>query len=197
MNSNKLKTKDIITITLLTLINVVIFYSSSILYLGAFTVALMPIVLALANSVVFFILGSKIQKRGAIFIYCAILGILGTYVPWIICYIIAGIISEIILAKMGYGSAKSLTICFVIIQVAAGFASTIYPYVIIANKTFAGLDIASLEEKYRHAYECSQMLISGGAIFVVIGTIIAALVGSFIGTKIVKKHLVAIKSAEK
>ncbi len=196
MNSQKLKTKDIITITLLTLINVVIFYSTSILYLGALTVALMPIVLALANSIVFFILGAKVQKRGAIFVYCAILGILGGYLPWIICYLLSGLIAELILAKMGYGKAKALTLSYVIIQTLAGFASTIYPYVIIANKTFAGLDISALDEKYKHIYECSQMLISGGAIVVVICTILAALIGSFIGCKIVKKHLSAIETSE-
>lgn len=196
MNKQKLKTKDIITITLLTLINVVIFYASSMLYMGAITIILMPVVLAIANSVVFFILSAKIQKQGAILIYCVILGVLGSYLPWIICYIVAGIIAEIILAKAGYGNIKALTLSYVIIQVMAGFASTIYPYVVTAKRTFEGVDLATLDEKSKHIYEASQMLISGGAVVVVIATIIAALLGAFIGIRIMKKHLVAIKKSE-
>ena len=196
MKTQKLKTKDIITITLLTLINVVIFYSTSLLYLGAFTVMLMPIVLALANSIVFFILGTKVKKTGAIFLYCAILGILGTYLPWIIAYIVAGLIAELILYKTGYGNTKALTVSFVIIQVMAGFASTIYPYVIVAAQMFAGLDLNALDEKSRNVYEASQILISGGSYAVIAGTVIAALIGSYIGIKITKKHSAAIEKSE-
>lgn len=192
MNTNKLNTRDIITITLLTLINVVIFYSSSILYLGAITVMLMPILLALSNSIVFFIIGTKVKKRGAIFLYCAILGILGSYLPWIIAYLVAGVIAEFILATIGYGKAKSLTISFIIIQVFAGFASTIYPYVIVAKQMFEGIDLNTLDEKTRNVYNASQTLISGASYIVVVGIIVAALVGSFIGSKVVKKHLAAI-----
>ena len=41
--ANKLKTKDIITVVLLALINVVIFFASSVLYATPITIILMPV----------------------------------------------------------------------------------------------------------------------------------------------------------
>ena len=41
-NPNKLKVKDIITVVLLALINVVIFFASSVLYATPITIILMP-----------------------------------------------------------------------------------------------------------------------------------------------------------
>lgn len=42
-NPNKLKVKDIITVVLLALINVVIFFASSVLYATPITIILMPV----------------------------------------------------------------------------------------------------------------------------------------------------------
>ena len=42
-NLNKLKVKDIITVVLLALINVVIFFASSVLYATPITIILMPV----------------------------------------------------------------------------------------------------------------------------------------------------------
>lgn len=42
-NPNKLKVKDIITVVLLALINVVIFFASSLLYATPITIILMPV----------------------------------------------------------------------------------------------------------------------------------------------------------
>lgn len=44
-NPNKLKVKDIITVVLLALINVVIFFASSVLYATPITIILMPVFL--------------------------------------------------------------------------------------------------------------------------------------------------------
>lgn len=45
-NPNKLKIKDIITVVLLALINVVIFFASSVLYATPITIILMPVFFA-------------------------------------------------------------------------------------------------------------------------------------------------------
>lgn len=190
MKTTKLKTKDIITITLLSLINVVIFFSSAFLYITPVSVLLMPVFLALLNGIVFFILGTKIKKRGAIFIYCAILGILGTYPPFVIAYLATGIIAEIILAKTGYGNANGLLVSYVIIQLAASFGSTIYPYMVAFETLLAQAQASSEDAGYRESViESAEMLASGGAIFVVFGVIVAAVVGGLIGKRIVKKHI--------
>lgn len=60
MNTNKkLKVKDIITVTLLALINVVIFFASSLLYVTPFTILLMPVLFSLLEGMVFL---SSVQR---------------------------------------------------------------------------------------------------------------------------------------
>ena len=128
VSSNKLKTKDIITVVLLALINVVIFFSSSVLYATPITIILMPVFFALLEGIVYFIIGTKVKKPGAILIYSIVRAIMGGYLPYIILFILSGAIAELLLWKMGYGNAKALTISYVINQVLAAFGNTIIPY---------------------------------------------------------------------
>ncbi len=191
----KLKTKDIITIVLLTLINLVIYMLTSFMYLTPVTVLMMPIYLSLFNSIVFFILGTKVKKRGAIFIYCAIMGILGVYPPYIISYIVTGLIAELILSKTGYGSFKGLSISYIIIQISASFASTFYPYMLAMDSLLEGMT----EEQLSSAEQLSQteaasMLTSGSFVIVFAAVVAAAFAGCFIGSRIVKKHLSTMKN---
>ena len=60
--ANKLKIKDIITVVLLALINVVIFFASSVLYATPITIILMPVFFALLEGIVYFIIGMKVKK---------------------------------------------------------------------------------------------------------------------------------------
>ena len=119
--ANKLKTKDIITVVLLALINVVIFFASSVLYATPITIILMPVFFALLEGIVYFIIGTKVKKPGAILIYSIVRAIMGGYLPYIILFILSGVIAELLLWKMGYGNAKALTVSYVINQVLAAF----------------------------------------------------------------------------
>lgn len=65
VNRNKLKIKDIITVVLLALINVVLFFASSLLYATPITIILMPVFFALLEGIVYFIIGTKVKKPGA------------------------------------------------------------------------------------------------------------------------------------
>ena len=106
-NPNKLKVKDIITVVLLALINVVIFFASSVLYATPITIILMPVFFSLLEGIVYFIIGTKVKKPGAILIYSIVRAIMGGYLPYIILFILSGAIAELLLWKMGYGNAKS------------------------------------------------------------------------------------------
>ena len=75
-NPNKLKVKDIITVVLLALINVVIFFASSVLYATPITIILMPVFFALLEGIVYFIIGTKVKKPGAILIYSIVRAIM-------------------------------------------------------------------------------------------------------------------------
>lgn len=187
--NQKLKIKDIITVVLLALINVVIFFISSLLYATPVTIVLMPIFFSLLEGIVFFIIGTKVRKPGAMLIYGIVRGILGGYLPYILLYIASGIIAELILRKTGYGSVNGLTISYMLFQVMAAFGSTIYPYAIAAKSM---KDMAVTDGRQDNIFAASQMLQSWGWIVLLAGVIVAAFIGAMIGKRVVRKHLAAV-----
>lgn len=193
MNTSKLKVKDIITVTLLSLINVVLFFISSFLYALPITIVLMPIFFSLLEGVVYFIIGARIKKPGAMMIYSFVRGILGGYLPYIGLYLLSGVIAEIIMRKAGYGNIKGLTASYVITQVLAGVGSTIYPYA-IAAKSMAENSVS--DGRQDAILAASDMLASWGAPLLLVGIIVAAFIGTMIGAKIVKKHTAADSAEE-
>ena len=187
MNTNKkLKVKDIFTVVLLALINVVIFFASSLLYATPVTIMLMPVFFSLLEGIVFFIIGTRVRKPGAMMLYAVVRGILGGYLPYVLLYFLSGIVSELILRKSGYGSVKGLTISYILCQLCAALGSTIYPYVIAANSM---ADMAVTDGRQENIDAASRMLLSGGWIALLAGVVITAFFGAMIGKRVVKKHL--------
>ena len=187
-NANKLKVKDIITVVLLALINVVIFFASSLLYATPVTIILMPVFFALLEGVIYFMIGTKVKKPGAILIYSIVRAIMGGYLPYIVLFILSGVIAELLLWKIGYGDGKALTISYVVNQVMAAFGSTIIPYGIAAK---AMADQMVTDGRQDNILAASNILQSWVSAALVIGVIAAALIGAAIGRRIVKKHLAA------
>lgn len=186
--TNKLKIKDIITVVLLSLINVVIFFASSLLYATPITIILMPVFFALLEGVVYFIIGTKVKKPGAILIYSIVRAIMGGYLPYIILFILSGVIAELLLWKIGYGNGKALTVSYIINQVFAAFGSTVIPYAIAAK---AMADQAVSDGRQDNILKASEILQSWWSVALVAGVIAAAFIGAAIGKRIVKKHLAA------
>ncbi len=186
--TNKLKIKDIITVVLLSLINVVIFFASSLLYATPITIILMPVFFALLEGVVYFIIGTKVKKPGAILIYSIVRAIMGGYLPYIILFILSGVIAELLLWKIGYGNGKALTVSYIINQVFAAFGSTVIPYAIAAK---AMADQAVSDGRQDNILKASEILQSWWSVALVAGVIVAAFIGAMIGRRIVKKHLAA------
>ena len=190
----KLKVKDIITVVLLALINVVIFFASSLLYLTPITIVLMPVFFSLLEGIVYFIIGTKIKKPGAILIYSIVRAILGGYPLYIVLFIVSGIIAELILWKTGYGNANGLTVSYIINQILAAVGSTIYPYAIAAE---AVEDMMVTDGREDNILAASQMLQSWGWIALLTGTAVAAFIGAMIGRRVVRKHLAAVTTDKK
>ena len=192
MNQSKLKSKDIITVVLMSLINIFIFGFSTFLYLNPFTILLMPVYFALTQGIVFFMLGVKVPKKGAILLYCFIQGAITFNIPYILCYVISGIIAEFLLKKTGYADIRSLTLSYVIIQLFNCIGSTIYPYAITLKATLermpedGGVNSAYIEE-------AGHMIQSWGSIVLILVVIVSALIGAAFGAKIMKKHLLKAK----
>lgn len=195
MNSQKLKIKDIITVTLLTLINVILFMFSSLLYVTPVTILMMPVIFALIEGIVFFTIGTKIQKRGALFIYCAIRGIMGGYLPYIICYLVAGIISEIIVAKTGYGKSGGLSVSYIITEILSAVGGTFYPYVIAYKSFFKNADETIQEGNNKNVYDAANMIQSWGSLALIAAIIVSAFIGTLIAKRILKKHLLKAEKA--
>ena len=187
-STNKLKVKDIITVVLLALINVVVFFASSLLYATPVTIILMPVFFALLEGVVYFIIGTKVKKPGAILIYSIVRAIMGGYLPYVLLFILSGLIAELLLWKMGYGNSKALTISYVINQLLAAFGSTIIPYGIAAK---AMADQMVTDGRQDNILAASNILQSWWSVALAVGVIVAALIGAAIGKRIVKKHLAA------
>ena len=186
--TNKLKIKDIITVVLLSLINVVIFFASSLLYATPITIILMPVFFALLEGVVYFIIDTKVKKPGAILIYSIVRAIMGGYLPYIILFILSGVIAELILWKTSYGNGKARTVSYIINQVFAAFGSTVIPYAIAAK---AMADQAVSDGRQDNILKASEILRSWWSVALVAGVIVAAFIGAMIGRRIVKKHLAA------
>ena len=72
MNKSRLKVKDIITVTLLSLCNILIFALGTLMYVTPITILLTPVLYSLLQGIVFFVIGVKVQKKGAFFIYSLI-----------------------------------------------------------------------------------------------------------------------------
>ena len=187
-STNKLKVKDIITVVLLALINVVVFFASSLLYATPVTIILMPVFFALLEGLVYFIIGTKVKKPGAILIYSIVRAIMGGYLPYILLFILSGLIAELLLWKMGYGNSKALTSSYVINQLLAAFGSTIIPYGIAAK---AMADQMVTDGRQDNILAASNILQSWWSVALAVGVIVAALIGAAIGKRIVKKHLAA------
>ena len=187
-NTNKLKIKDIITVVLLALINVVIFFASSLLYATPITIILMPVFFSLLEGVIYFIIGTKVKKPAAFFIYSVVRAIMGGYLPHILLFILSGVIAELLLWKIGYGNGKALTVSYIINQVFAAFGSTVIPYAIAAK---AMADQAVSDGRQDNILKASEILQSWWSVALIAGVIAAAFIGATMGRQVVRKHLTA------
>lgn len=187
MKTKTLSIKDIITIVLLSLINLIIFSLGSFLYLTPITILLMPVFYSLLQGVVFFVIGVKVKKKGALFIYCVIQGAVAFNLPYLIAYVLAGVVAELILWRTGYGNLKGLAAGYVIMQLLACMGSTIYPYAITLQATLS--DMENMGDLDVNVGQAASLLSVGGSALLLLGVAISAALGALIGWRIMKKHL--------
>ena len=189
MKTTKLRTKDVITVVLMSLINIFIFGFSSLLYFNPFTILLMPVYFALAQGIVYFMLGVKVPKKGAMLIYCILQGVVTFNLPYILCYLLAGILAEVLLARKGYGDLRTLTWTYVLMQVLNCIGSTIYPYALTLQATLARLPDSEGAVNGEFIRQAGTMIQSWGSAVLVAVVVACSLLGAFFGKKVVRKHL--------
>ena len=186
MRTKNMKIKDVLTVVLLSLINIVIFGFGTFFYLTPITVLLMPIFYALFQGIVFYVIGEKVQKRGAIFLYCVIQGVIGFNLVYIAMFLIAGIIGELVVSKLGYANHKGLGISYVSMQLLASIGSTIYPYAFALEKTLENHDASG--DYLANVEKAGHMIQSWGLLGLVVGILASAVIGAIIGHFVCKKH---------
>lgn len=187
MNKNGLKVKDVVTVTLLSLCNILIFSLGTFMYATPITILLTPVMYALLQGIVFFVIGVRVRKRGALLIYSLIQGGIAFYPPYILMFIISGLIAELLLYKNGYGNLKYIGIAYVIQQALASIGSVIYPYTIALNKTIGSMK--EEKELVSNITKAGKMISSWGSLILLILVIASAIIGACIGSKVVKKHI--------
>ncbi|MCM1561734.1 MAG: MptD family putative ECF transporter S component [Butyrivibrio sp.] len=140
------------------------------------------------KGIIFFMIGAKVRKRGAILIYCIVRGcIFGGFLPYIILYFVADVAAELVLWKTGYGNTKGLTAGYVIIQALASIGSTIYPYALAYESVLQTNAVSDGREG--NIQQAAGMLKSWGVFLLLAGVVVSSLIGAVIGKRIVKKHL--------
>ena len=187
MNKDRLKVKDVVTVTLLSLCNILIFSLGTFMYATPITILLTPVMYALLQGIVFFVIGVRVRKRGAFLIYSLIQGGIAFYPPYILMFIISGLIAELLLYKNGYGNLKYIGIAYVIQQALASIGSVIYPYTIALNKTIGSMK--EEKELVSNITKAGKMISSWGSLMLLVLVIASAIIGACIGSKVVKKHI--------
>lgn len=190
MKNQKLKIKDIITITLLTLINVIIFMAGSFFYISPITILAMPVIFSLLEGIVFYVISIKVPKKGAFLIYCTIRGVMGFYLPYILLYMLAGLIAELVMAKSGYGNSKGVCVSYIVTQVLGAIGGTVYPYVIAYDSFFADAEAMAAQGANQNVMAAANMIQSWRCLVLLLAVAAAAFVGSVIAKNILKKHFV-------
>ena len=188
MQNSKMRTKDIITVVLLSLINIVIFGFGTFFYLTPITILLMPIFYSLFQGIVFFMIGAKVQKKGAFLLYSVIQGVVGFNIPYIIMWIVSGFICEAILSRTGYTSVKGLAWSYIIQQLLAAVGSTIYPYAITLETTLSRMD-STTGDLCVYVEKAGHMIMGWGMLVLVAGIILSAWLGALFGSKAMKRHI--------
>lgn len=193
MTNKKLKIKDIITITLLTLINVILFMAGSFLYVSPVSILAMPVIFALLEGIVFYVISIKVPKKGAFIIYCTLRGMMGFYLPYIILYILAGLIAELVMAKSGYRNLKGVCVSYIVTQIMGAIGGTVYPYVIAYKSFFSDTEAMKAQGASQNILAAANMIQSWKCLILLVLVAVAAFVGTLIAKTILKKHFMADK----
>ncbi len=190
MKQKKLETKDYIPMGIFSLIYTVIaFIIGGIAQMTPITFPFMPLIVALFTGTVFMLYVVKIPKRGSIIVLgiiaAIILFITGMFWTMSLFFIIFGIAADFICASGNFRSFKRNLIAYCVISLAPMGA---YVPMVLMPKQFE-----EFINKKGGAVAFSEIIdiISTSAWVIpamIIGTVICAIIGGFIGKKLLHKH---------
>lgn len=188
--TNSLQTKDFISIGIFSLIYFVIAFSiGGIAQMTPVTFPFMPMIVALFTGSIFMLYTAKIPKRGAISILGILSGILlfVTGMFWMMSafFVVFGFVADFIVSSGDFKSFKRSLIAYCVFALAPMGA---YVPMAVMPEQFDKFmrkkgDFSSFAEVI-NAIGVNKWAIPA----MIAGTIICALIGGFIGKKLLKKH---------
>jgi len=188
--TNKLQTRDFISVGIFSLIySVVAFVIGGVAQMTPMTFPFMPMIVALFTGTVFMLYVAKIPKKGALSILGIIAGLLlfVTGMFWMMSafFVALGFVADFICASGRFKSFKKnmLGYCvFALSPMGAYVPMALMPAQFDAFMSKKG-DVASFSGVI-HAIGAEWWALP----LIILGTLICAVIGGFIGKKLLKKH---------
>ena len=185
------RAKDLITIGICTVIMKVLYLVVFMPFMPIISVTL-PIVWGvcmLVSAPVYLLMTYKVAKRGTVLLFCTVMGLFNALMGYIILLpfmLIAGIICELIMWKQGsYRSFWRNTVTYSIYS-ALSLVGSYLPIYLYGNEYFAQAGFTGELAEVYSKYAMSPAWVS----VAVIATMILAVIGCFIGRKLLKKHFI-------
>lgn len=190
MKSGKLETRDFISVGIFSLIySVVAFVVGGIAQITPITFPFMPMIVALFTGTVFMLFVAKIPKRGALSILGAIAAILlfvtGMFWLMSVFFLVFGVIADLICASADFRSFRRNQIAYCVLALApmgAYIPMALMPAQFDAFMKSKG-GLASFDGII-HTIGATWWVLP----LMVVGTIICAVIGGWIGKKRLTKH---------
>lgn len=179
--------RDLVTCAIFTVIYFIIFFACGMTGMIPVMTFLFPLPLALVSGISQMLFYTKVRAFGMVTVMGALLGLISFlmgYGPLGLAFgVVCGIIADFILKAGGYKSVKCSVASHCVFSL--WVLGTMLPMWILGQAYF---------EPYRASQgdafvnEAMAMLSLGMLAIVVVGIIVCALIGAFVGTKVLKKH---------
>ncbi len=186
--NNKLKIKDLVSIGIFGLIYLVLSFATAMLGLVPMLIFVIPIVLSIIAGVVVMLFMAKVPKAGALFIFGMITPLImfaggHTYLVPAVAIIFVTI-AQLIVKKGEYKSLKYNTLAYAVFS--CWMTGSLMQMILLKEKYIAtqvagGMTVES-------ANELVALISWPSILIVVLLTFAGALLGAFIGKKMLKKH---------
>ena len=135
--------------------------------------------------ITYFLVAARTKKSWALFVFCALTGVHGLYVPMIVCCLIAGVIAATLASKTSCTNERALTASYVVYMVLAAFGGMYVPFLFFSQQTLAQYS-TQFGEDYMQLL--STIVSPAMAVAMLLVVALCAFLGSLIARKLLKKH---------
>lgn len=187
MMSNKLQTKDLISIGIFTALYYVVLFATAMLGYIPILFVLLPLYLPITTGIPFMLFLTKVKKFGMVTIMSIVLGLLmfvtgHTWLP-IVTATVCGILADLILRAGEYKSFKLSVLAYGVFSIWS--MGAMLPLWVMRDSYFAYIR-RSMGDEYTNAI--LAMTPNWVAYAIVGAAFVAGIIGAFLGKKVLKKH---------